>query len=73
MQKNNWKNAGRKRKTKYISIFGDYDDTDLDKKVMTIPKIITQDIGYEMQFGFKHISDPKERQYLQSKKTDHEI
>ena len=50
------KKVGRKKKPVYKSIFGDYDDKDLDKKVMTIPKTIRYDIGMEMQYRFKHIS-----------------
>ena len=63
------KKVGRKKNVIYKSIFGDYDDTDLDKKVIKIPKIINEDIGWEMQFGFKRTSQAYERQYLQSKFT----
>ena len=63
------KKVGRKKKEVYKSIFGDYDDTNLDDKVMTIPKIINQDIGFEMQFGFKKTSLVYEQQYLNFKKT----
>ena len=65
----NGKKVGREKSPKYESIFGDYDDKDLSKKVMSIPKIIKYDIGMEMQFGFKHTSISYERQYLQSKFT----
>lgn len=61
------KKVGRKPKQNYISIFGDYDDWDLSKKKMNIPKIITQDNGWEMQFGFKQINIAKENQYLGKK------
>ena len=63
------KKVGRKKNIVYKSIFGDYDDTDLDKKVMKIPKIINQDIGWEMQVGMKRTSLAYETQYLQSKFT----
>ena len=63
------KKVGRKKKPVYKSIFGDYDDKNLDEKVMKIPKIINQDIGWEMQFGFKRTSLAYETQYLQSKFT----
>ena len=63
------KKVGRKKKPKYESIFGDYNDRNLDEKVMTIPKIINQDIGWEMQFGFKYTSMSYEKQYLQGKHT----
>ena len=61
------KKTGRTKEERYKSIFGDYDDKDLSKKKMTIPKIIKYDIGYEMQFGFKHIPKTKEKQYLLKK------
>ena len=35
------KKVGRKKKEIYVSIFGDYDDKNLDEKVMKINKIIT--------------------------------
>ena len=63
------KKVGRTRKPIYKSIFGDYDDRDLDKKVMKIPKIINQDIGYEMQLGIKYIPNSGERSYLRSKRN----
>ena len=69
MKKIKGKKVGSKKNVVYKSIFGDYDDTDLDKKIMTIPKIINEDIGWEMQFGFKRTSLAYERQYLQSKFT----
>jgi len=59
--------VGRKRKRKYESIFGDYNDKDLSKKVMNIPDIINDDYGYEMQFGFKYITDYEEGTYLRQK------
>tara|TARA_R100000781_G_C4043476_1_gene114864 strand:- start:462 stop:668 length:207 start_codon:yes stop_codon:yes gene_type:complete len=62
------KKVGRKKKEIYNSIFGDYDDDNLDNKKMNIPKIINQDIGYELQFGFKFISVRDEKQYLRTKK-----
>ena len=63
------KKVGRKKKPVYNSIFGDYDDKNLDEKVMKIPKIINQDIGWELQSGMKRTSLSYERQYLQSKFT----
>lgn len=60
--------VGRKKKQIYKSIFGDYNDRNLDEKVMTIPKIINDDYGWEMQFGFKRISIAYEKQYLEHKK-----
>tara|TARA_R110000824_G_scaffold5954_1_gene27318 strand:+ start:2287 stop:2499 length:213 start_codon:yes stop_codon:yes gene_type:complete len=63
------KKVGRKKKPVYNSIFGDYDDKNLDEKVMTIPKIINEDIGWEMQLGMKRTSLSYETQYLQSKFT----
>ena len=63
------KKVGRKKKPVYKSIFGDYDDTDLDKKIITIPKIINQDIGWELQSGMKRTTVAYENQYLESKFT----
>ena len=63
------KKVGRKKNPIYKSIFGDYDDKDLDKKVMKIPKIITQDIGWELLTGMKRTSISYENQYLESKHT----
>jgi len=63
------KKVGRKKKPVYNSIFGDYDDKNLDEKIMKIPKIINQDIGWEMQFGFKRTTESYENQYLASKHT----
>mgnify|MGYP003122485389 FL=1 len=63
------KKVGRKKKHIYKSIFGDYDDKNLDDKVMTIPKMIDDDYGWEMQFGFKSTSLLYEKQYLEHKKT----
>ena len=59
-----------KRTTKhqtYISIFGNYQEDDLTKKVMVIPKVITQDIGFELHFGFKALTSVRENQYLNKK------
>tara|TARA_R100001244_G_C5150600_1_gene129586 strand:+ start:770 stop:982 length:213 start_codon:yes stop_codon:yes gene_type:complete len=63
------KKVGRKKKPIYKSIFGNYDDKNLDEKIMKIPKIINQDIGWEMQLGMKRTSLSYETQYLQSKFT----
>tara|TARA_R110000824_G_scaffold395501_1_gene596178 strand:+ start:356 stop:574 length:219 start_codon:yes stop_codon:yes gene_type:complete len=63
----NGKKVGREKKVVYQSIFGDYDDRDLSKKVMTIPEIITYDIGWELATGMKRTSASFERQYLQRK------
>jgi len=63
------KKVGRKKKPVYNSIFGDYDDKNLDKKVMKIPKIINQDIGWELHTGMKRTSVSYENQYLESKFT----
>jgi len=60
--------VGRKKKHIYKSIFGDYDDKNLDDKVMKIPEIINDDYGWEMQFGFKYVSLSDEKQYLRTKK-----
>lgn len=67
--KKNPKNAGRKKLPKYKSIFGDYDDRDLSKKVMKIPDVITHDIGWELITGMKQTSEAYERTYLRSKYT----
>lgn len=63
------KKVGRKKKPVYNSIFGDYDDKNLDEKVMKIPKIINQDIGWELHSGMKRTSVAYENQYLESKFT----
>lgn len=63
------KKVGRKKKEVYKSIFGDYDDTNLDDKVMKMPEIITQDIGWELLTGMKRTSETFEKQYLEHKKT----
>ena len=63
------KKVGRKKKPVYNSIFGDYDDKNLDEKVMTIPKIINQDIGWELHTGMKRTPISYENQYLESKFT----
>ena len=63
------KKVGRKKKPVYNSIFGDYDDKNLDEKIMKIPKIINQDIGWEMHVGMKRTSISQENQYLESKYT----
>lgn len=62
MKENNWRNAGRKTKKYY------YKDSIIKDGKLVIPEIITEDYGYEMQFGFeeKHIKD--EQQYLKYKK-----
>ena len=61
------KKTGRYKEENYDSIFGDYDDKDLSKKKMVIPNIIKHDIGYELQFGFRHVSQTREKQFLRSR------
>ena len=63
------KKVGRKKNPVYNSIFGDYDDKNLDEKIMKIPKIINQDIGWEMHVGMKRTTESYENQYLESKFT----
>ena len=63
------KKTGRKKKHIYKSIFGIYDDINLENKTMNIPKIIDDDYGWEMQCGFKSTSTYYEKQYLNKKRT----
>ena len=65
----NGKKIGREKSPKYKSIFGDYDDRDLSKKVMKIPDVITQDIGWELLTGMKRTSESYEKNYLEKKHT----
>jgi len=67
--KKNPRNAGRKKLPKYESIYGDYDDTDLDKKKMKIPDIIKHDIGWELITGMKFTSKAYEDVYMRNKYT----
>ena len=67
--KKNPRNAGRNRLVHYESIFGDYDDTDLSKKKLKIPKIVRHDIGWELITGMKHTSEAYEHTYMKNKKT----
>jgi hypothetical protein len=60
--KNNWKGAGRKKERhNYTSIIK-------DGKIV-IPKIIKNDIGWELLMGWEYISKSKENQYLYTKRT----
>ena len=58
----NWRGAGRKTKKYY------YKPSIIKNGKLEIPEIITEDYGFEMQFGIeeKHIKD--EEQYLKYKK-----
>jgi hypothetical protein len=63
------KKIGRHKETKYVSIFPDYDDRDLNKKKMKIPKIIKHNIGWELITGMKYKTEKQETQYLRTKHT----
>ena len=65
----NKRNAGRKKLPVYDSIYGDYDDTNINKKVMKIPDVITHDIGWELITGMKFTSSSYEQVYLMHKQT----
>lgn len=62
------KRVGRE-KTRYEkqSIINDYEN--IEDKVITLPKIISEDYGWEMQFGIKQVKQPTERTYLYNKYT----
>ena len=62
------KRVGRE-KTRYEkhSIINDYEN--IEDKVITLPKIITEDYGFEMHFGFKETSTTRENAYSRSKWT----
>ena len=49
------------------SIINEYEN--LEDKVITLPKIISEDYGYEMHFGTKQPTRIKERNYLYKKYT----
>lgn len=63
------KKVGRVKEVKYQSIFPNYDDRDLSKKKMIIPKIIRHDISWELITGMKYKSELQEKQYLSTKYT----
>jgi len=49
------------------SIINEYEN--IEDKVITLPKIINEDYGYEMHFGTKETTGIKERAYLYTKYT----
>lgn len=49
------------------SIINEYEN--IEDKVITLPKIITEDYGFEMQFGFRENTTTKENAYSRSKWT----
>jgi len=49
------------------SIINDYEN--IEDKVITLPKIISEDYGFEMHFGIEHTKEIKERAYLNTKYT----
>ena len=49
------------------SIINEYEN--IEDKVITLPKIISEDYGWEMQFGIKQVKQPTERTYLYNKYT----
>jgi len=49
------------------SIVNEYEN--IEDKVITLPKIITEDYGFEMQFGFRENTTTKENAYARSKWT----
>ena len=59
----NGKKIGRK-KTRFTKepIINEYEN--IEDKVITLPKIITEDYGFEMQFGIKRTEEIRERNYL---------
>ena len=62
------KKVGRKKIRFYKkSIINDY--RNLEDKVITIPKVISEDYGFEMQFGIEPTPNTKERGYLYKKHT----
>jgi len=63
------KKIGRHKETKYESIFKGYKDDDLKNKVMSIPKIIKHNIGWELITGMKYKTELQENQYLRTKHT----
>ena len=56
-------------KTRYVkpSIVNDYEN--IEDKARTLPEIITEDYGYEMQFGIRALSTTKENSYTNTKWT----
>ncbi len=64
------KKIGREKITfNKLSIINEYEN--LEDKVITLPKIISEDYGYEMHFGTKEPTGIKERAYLYTKYTPH--
>ena len=60
--KNNWRKAGRKTKKYY------YKPRIFKNGKLVIPEIITEDYGFEMQFGIEEQYITKEQQYLKYKR-----
>ena len=62
------KKVGRKKITfNKPSIINEYEN--IEDKVITLPKIISEDYGYEMHFGIEEVKQPRERTYLHTKYT----
>ena len=62
------KKVGRKKiRFNKLSIINEYKN--IEDKVITLPKIITEDYGFEMQFGFRENTTIKENAYAKSKWT----
>ena len=49
------------------SIINEYEN--IEDKVITLPKIISEDYGHEMHFGIEEVKQPRERTYLYTKHT----
>ena len=58
----NWRKAGRKTKKYY------YKPSIVKNGKLVIPEIITEDYGFEMQFGIEEQHITKEQQYLKYKR-----
>ena len=58
----NWRKAGRKTKKYY------YKESIIKNGKLVIPEIITEDYGFEMQFGIQEQHITKEEQYLKYKR-----
>lgn len=56
-------------KTSYekLSIINEYEN--IEDKVIKLPKIINEDLGYEMHFGIEQVKQIRERHYLYTKYT----
>ena len=64
----NGKKIGREKITfNKLSIINEYEN--IEDKVITLPKIINEDYGFEMHFGIEHTKEIKERAYLTTKYT----